>query len=371
LANPWRPTLRKRLILHALDFAAHVPGVLGKVRSEEPYEAVNDILVIELWNIGDLVLAMPFLAQLRAIFPKARITLLGRPYARDVLGGTGLVDEYLTAQLDWWKRPDSDSSPAYAWREMWRVMRQLRRRRFDVAFKSRMHVREHILLAATPARRKIAHRLGAGDSVLTDAIPGDLSKTHKVDDWMSLLGPLGGPVSVRVPALQTPDAESRWAEDLLTANGVSGETVLIGIHPGASMPEKRWPVERFVAVAKALVGKPTVRVVAFADPDGYGSEVAEVRGVIPATTLTLSQLTALIGRCRVLVCNDSGPMHLAAAMRVPAIAIFGTSVERWFSPLGENHILLGADSDGSPTTEPAVERIYVTTVLKAVERALE
>src|SRR5690242_12643799 len=117
MAQVWIPSIRKRLILGALDLYARVAQRRPSGQAT-PSRYVERILVIELWNIGDIVLAMPFLAQLRTIFPRARITLLARAHTRTVLAGTGLVDDFLETDLGW-----SDSSVrrnpfAYRWREL-------------------------------------------------------------------------------------------------------------------------------------------------------------------------------------------------------------------------------------------------------------
>ena len=370
MADPWRPTLRKRLILFALDLAGRITTRATKPAAEAPESnaAIRDILVIELWNIGDLVLTLPFLAQLQATFPQAKITLLGRPYAREVLGGAGLVDEFIVADLGWGHRNTRGGLLSYDFRELRRVIRELRRRSFDVAFKSRAHVREHALLSVVRAKRKIAYSLGAGDYVLTDPIARDISNTHKVDDWLGLLAPFGGSRDVVVSPLTSSRADSEWADSFLAANGISHSQLVIGIHPGASVLEKRWPLRNFAQVAEKLSSVAGRTIIAFTDESGYGGELGDIKGVVSAGGLSIPQLIALIGRCDVLVCNDSGPMHLAAAMNVPVVAIFGEGIARWFSPLGDGHQLLQGsnhcgDGDG-------ISRISVVDVLAAVEKTM-
>src|SRR4051794_32243935 len=97
------------------------------------------ILVVELWNIGDVILTLPFLAQLRAKFPGATVSFLGQPHARDLLQGTDLVDEFIETRLTWkreegkWFRVPLDAL------ELTRAVRAIRRERFDIAFQSRSH----------------------------------------------------------------------------------------------------------------------------------------------------------------------------------------------------------------------------------------
>ncbi|MEO6331374.1 MAG: glycosyltransferase family 9 protein [Gemmatimonadaceae bacterium] len=378
MAERWVATPRKRLILRVLDLLARIaPSAVGPDtgRPAADSERVRDILVVELWNIGDIVLTLPFLAQLRAKFPEARLTLLGRPYAREVLEGTGLIDDYIETDLAWSGHTTRLNPLGYRWGELRRVRNQLVRRRFDIAFKARMHVREHVLLALSRARRTVAYALGAGDSVLTDALTRPDSERHKTDDWLGLLAPLGGTTPVAAPQLRVSAIEREWAARYLGQRGIGVGDVVVGIHPGASFAEKRWPMTGFAEVARALAGQPGVRVLAFADPEGYGSELGEIPGVTLAR-VSLRQMMALIERCRLLICNDSGPMHLAGAMGVPVVALFGSGIAPWFSPLGEGHVLLTPDSDGDASehgdiqTSSGVSRIPVARVLDTVNRWL-
>jgi len=199
--------------------------------------------------------------------------------------------------------------------------------------------------------------------MLTDAVHVDNPHRHKVEDWLRLLSVVGGPVDDSSTTLRVAAEEWKAAEQFLAGHGVRDTDILIGLHPGASLPEKRWPLERFAAVARELVLRNDVRVIAFADPQGYGSSLGDVEGVVVAST-TLRQLIATIDRCALLVCNDSGPMHIAGGLGVRTVAIFGSGVDRWFAPLGEGHELISAES------ESGVENIPVDRVLDAVDRMI-
>jgi heptosyltransferase-2 len=223
----------------------------------------------------------------------------------------------------------------------------------------------------------VGFALGAQDAALTDAITTSESRRHKVDDWMRLLEPFGGAVTVQMPRLYVDESERHWASGHLTSRGVAKEDLLVGIHPGAGLLEKRWPLDRFREVAAATAGRPGVRVLVFAEPSGYGSELFEIPGVLQAQ-VGLRELMALIERCNLLVCNDSGPMHIAGALGVPTVAMFGPGIEQWFAPLGEGHEILRPEQDepqadvpvrGQRVREPRM--IKSSQVLEAVGRAVQ
>ncbi len=317
---------------------------------------------MELWNIGDVVLTIPFLAQLRAMFPKARITLLGQAHARVILDGTGLVDEFIQANLAWSSRGRLDPF-AYHWREFIRAVLELRRRKFDIAFQSRPHIRERILLALSGAKRRVTYTPG----------PAANSDRHKANEWLELLPEISTaserPANATPPRLNIAESERRWAEEYLLAHGVSSVDVLVGVHPGASVAGKRWPLERFRETTRFVIQKPGVRALIFVDPSGYGTALGETSGVISAK-VDLRQMMALLEQCDVLLCNDSGPMHLAGALGVPTVAVFGSGIPELFAPLGEGHELVTADHEAGSARPYDVSEVPTSRVLDALDRAL-
>jgi ADP-heptose:LPS heptosyltransferase len=370
-------TLRSKLSLAVLNLLARAayPNPRRGTPLSGQGDSVARILVLELWNIGDVILAMPFLTQLRGLFPRAKITFVSRPFAADLLAGTGLVDQFIPADLTWTGAdPFSIASKAG---EVWRLSREIRRQKFDLAFSSRLHIREHVLLAISGANRRIGFAIGKQNTSLTDAIAVGDPERHKVEDWLRLLEPFGGEAPVDVPRLFLKESERRWSTAYLTSRGVGDDDILVGIHPGASLAEKRWPLERFREVAAATAAQPGVRVLAFAEPSGYGSDLFTIPGVLGAQ-VGLREMMALIERCGVLVCNDSGPMHIAGALGVPTVAMFGPGIERWFAPLGEGHEILrpheetapfASSSRGQPIREP--RQIRSAEVLAAVGRTVQ
>lgn len=335
------------------------------------------ILVVELWNIGDVILTMPFLSQLRAMFPDAETSLLARPHAAEILEGTGLVDHVIEADLTWKTHNQRFNPLAYRWTEFGRVIGALRKQEFDLAFQCRPHVREYVLLGLSGARRRVGLRRPGWDRALNDQVSLGESDRQKKDAWLRLLEPFGGPGTIDMPRLHVSRDEQAWAEDFLArAGALSG--ILVASHPGASIAAKRWPLERFEEVARDLVRIPGIKVLTFVEPGGYGDSLSRIEGVIPVK-VGLRQMIALLERCALLVCNDSGPMHIAAALSVPTVAVFGSGIDRHFAPLGHQHESVIADSATSSVGEGAasrgpyedVSRVSSSQVLEATRRALE
>ena len=363
MAQTHQPGPLKQLALTLLNAVAGSSGKPTAVGNAD----VRRILVVELWNIGDVVLLLPFLTQLRLMFPRAAITLLARPHARLILEGTGLVDEFI-----------DDEDPAEnwlslnpllgGWKDLWRLRRRLRAKKFDIAFQCRLHVREHVILAMSGASRRIGYAFGEGDRMLTDALDIGDPHRHKADDWLRLLRVLGGPADDSVRSLVVSPDERSAAERWLAENGIGQDEILVGVHPGASLPEKRWPLEMFARVAGDLATRPDTRVLAFADPQGYGASLSSIPGVAVART-SLRELVALIARCDVLVCNDSGPMHIAGGVGTPTVAVFGSGVARWFAPVGAGHEQVTGDRPAE--TGEGIEYVSPDRVLDAVSRMID
>jgi len=375
MSSVWSPTLRQRSMHAALNLFARVAyGVAPPRVQEARNESVRSIVVLELWNIGDVILAMPFLAQLRGLFPRAKITLVSRPFASELLAGTGLVDEFVATDFAW--VPAAHLGLPGKAIDLWRLSRKLRRGNFDLAFSARVHVGEHFVLAVTGAKRRVGFALGKRDAALTDPVATGGGRQQRVDDWMRLLEPFGGAITVQAPRLYVNESERQWANGYLTSRGVAKEDLIVGIHPGAGLVEKRWPLDRFREVAEATAARPGVRVLVFAEPSGYGAELFTVPGIVKAQ-VGLRELIALIERCSLLICNDSGPMHIAGALGVPTVAMFGAEIEQWFAPLGEGHEMLRPDRDEPESDAPvqgqrvrAPRQIRSSQVLEATARAL-
>lgn len=374
----WLRTRRKRLMLAALNAAARVRSSffgLRRDRSTRVDDEIRSILVIEPWNIGDVILALPFLSQLRVRFPRAKVTMLAQPHAAQILEGTGLVDDFIPANITWSAERTPRSLNA-EWRELWRLRKELRAREFEIGFSCRLHVREHVLLGLSGATRRVGYAFGEGDALLTDPVPVDNPHRQKVDDWLRLFDPFGGMQAGPIPSLCVSEPERARARDMLADRGITASDVLIGIHPGASLPEKRWPLESFRRVASVLGARDDVRVLVFVEPSSYGDSLADVSGVSSAK-VGLRELIALIDRCDLLVCNDSGPMHIAGALDVPTVAVFGSGIDRWFSPLGKGHEVVTPEAYQSSTSKNEERSgirspvaVPVPAVLGAIETVL-
>lgn len=335
MARTWAVSARKLQRLRRLDAIGRVLAAPFGIRRPSGRANPIRILVVEIWHLGDVVLTTPFLQALRASYPDARISLLAKPHAEALLSQTGFVDEFIAFDFPWTAFRDKYRLSRYPLAGLLALFRQLRRQKFDVSFDARMDLRSNLLTFLIGARRRIGFDYGGGSYLLTDAVPVRPDDDHKVDDWMKLLAPLGVAVASSPTRLRVGEAERADAREFLAARGIDGSRPLVGIHPGANQPVRKWPLERFAHVADAAA-RLGADVIVFDQPDGYGSALRCESGATHVS-LSLRRFMAVLEQCGLLVCNDSGPMHIAAALEVPVIAIFGPQCPEWYGPAGTGH----------------------------------
>jgi lipopolysaccharide heptosyltransferase II len=332
--------------------------------------------VIEPWNVGDVVLATPVLAELRSKYPRARISLLAQSHANELLRESQLVDEIISFDLPWTAPRNKYRIGAITLRARMSLVKKLRAERFDTTIDSRMDIRSNLLAAMIRAPRRIGYDIGGGGWLLTDTLPSDRSRFHKIDDWLALLDLLPGKcprAGERLrPALTVTPGERDRARKTLQSLGVL-EAPVIAYHPGGSHPGKRWPrvqLEQLIADLKKSVGGSHV-VFLGPEEENFDSLSSDAIVVRPS----LRELMAMLTCCDVLVCNDSGPMHVADALGVPVVAIFEVGNPQWFGPSGERATvvagkLAGIGLSAAPLDTPPANPVPVTCVADVVRRTL-
>jgi len=306
-----------------------------------PPPAPRRILVIRLDRIGDVVLSTPVLQVLRQRFPHAFIAMMVRPACEDLVRGNPYLNDVLLY--------DKEGRHRRIWPTI-RFARSLRRYEFDTALVLHPTNRSHWIprLAGIPVR--IGYRRKSA-WLLTHRLPHrkQEGKRHEAEytlDMLSVLGISDGQALPFIPV--APAAAQRIHARLAEASIQPGDTV-VGVHPSASCISKRWMPQRFAEVADRLASERNVRIVLIAgDADrAYAQDVARMMrspALNMAGQLSLGELAALLARCRLLISNDSGPVHIAAAVGTPVVDIFGRnqaglSPQRW-GPLGEGHVVL-------------------------------
>lgn len=303
------------------------------------------LLIVQIADIGDLVLSTPALAALRERHPGAHITLLTTPHAAPVVTGIGLVDETLTLPRTIIRRRTMLADARRFLTLLW----SLRRTQFDAVvflhhLTTQAGVWKYALMGYAASRRRIGLENGRG-FFLTERIADEgFGAKHEVQHWLDLAALLGADPSPR-PSRVAVSAEDRaWAEAALPA---ARPRVIIHAGSGGYSAARRWDAASFAAVADALAERGAQIILVGGEGDDSPAVRAQMRQ--PALDLagktTLGQLAAVLEQVDLFIGADSGVMHIACAAGTPVIALYGPSnAAAWgpWTPRGKSIILRSA-----------------------------
>ncbi len=294
-------------------------------------EVYENILLIKPSSLGDIVMALPALSALRRSFPRARISWLIRPEFASLIEGHPHLDEIIpfdrkTLGKAWWH-------PA-ALRELIALISRLRRRRFDAVLDLQGLFRSASLAWLSGCRHRFGPiwRKELARYFYSTAIPPRLEWVHVVDYYLKLVEAMGGAdrrVEFVLP--EKPEAAAA-ARDLLSRHGVNLDRYVVVI-PGSAQVSKCWPAERFAALADRLVSDHGLAVAA----TGSRAESPMIERIQslakhPIANLagrtSLPELTEVLRMAKLVISNDTGPGHIAAALGKPLVMMFS-----WSNPL--------------------------------------
>ena len=322
--------LRSRgAVLTALPLSNGNAGVLP-VSGEWP----GKILFVRLDRVGDVVLSTPAIEALKRRFPRAELTVLLRPQTAALLENNPHVDRRVVF--------DPGASPS----ERARVLKGLRRSRFDLAVDPCIDwkLAPALFAWASGARARVGYPCGGREAFFTAIaeLPG--GKAHMTDVILGTLKPLGIDAPGPQPRVYLSPEEREMAAGWLAGQRLSGKP-LLGIHPGAYYETQRWPAEHYAALAGGLQTR--FDVILFGGPADEGL-VERIRSGIPGGALAsvtpdIRRFAALLSCCRLLVCNNSGPLHVASALGIPTVSFMGPTEKTLWLPLGERHVVLRID----------------------------
>jgi len=300
------------------------------------------ILIIKPSAIGDVVHALPVLHLLRKRFGAARISWMIAPACASLLQDHPLIDELVLFDREYlgttWKSP----AAALA---LWRFLRKLRAAKFDLVIDLQGLFRSGFCAWVTGAPRRVgfANAREAATLFYTDTVECSLEHDHAVERYLKLGAALGCDTSdVQFP-LYFDETDRRYVDTLLPPD--RHFAVLL---PGTNWPSKRWPVEYFAALVEPLQKDHGLTcVVAGAPADA--EMAAKIPGAINLVgKTTLRQTVALLSRAKLVIANDSGPMHIAAALGVPLVTVFGPTNPVRTGPFGRMDSVLRLAMECSP-----------------------
>jgi ADP-heptose:LPS heptosyltransferase len=335
------------------------------------------VLVVKLSSMGDIVHVTPSLRALRREFPTASIAMAVERRFAPLVRQSPHLDELIEV--------DPGQGRWAAWLEPWRHLAGRRRPRFDLAIDFQGTRRSAAWVYASGARVRAGRRRGAGREwrpgwrQVVSPTPG----RHAVRVCADVAASVGVPVVELDPELHAaPGADERLGARLAEAGVPPSGFVLV--NPFTRWPSKSWPIDRYRALLTGLPKDIPAPIVVHAGPGEESgleplADIAAPRGRAAAiiSALPLDEALALFRRARLMVTGDTGPMHCAAALGTPVVALFGPTWPECTGPWGAGHRVIQSSRPPTPDTYRTDDRglhiraIDVPTVRRAILDALQ
>lgn len=302
-----------------------------------PIASIRKILVLRYRSIGDILLANPSLHGLRSAFPNAKIDIIVDDLFEEILRANPNVDRVILNP----RKPDGPK-----WKADFEMVKKLRAEEYDIAVDLHSGPRSAALAFLSGAKWRAGHAFRLRNR-LSYNVPVTTATTdeHTWKVQFKVVAELG----VDWPAtpeyfLSVSDEMAKSVNERLKKAGFSSDHPLVLLHPGARVMVKRWPAERMGELARWLVDEKGAAVFLAGAP----ADEDEIRKIRKAsgyalpyfTDLNIGELVALIKRSAMIVCNDSGPMHIAGVLNIPTVALFGPSDPHVWAPVGEKKAVL-------------------------------
>ena len=342
------------------------------------------ILVLRYRFIGDTILTVPFLRNLRRAEPDAYIAWVVAPGSTEVVSGIPYVDEFIywdpaTMHADC-RGEHRNLSAKYAF------VKQLRSRKFDKVYVLKRSMSSALLAWFSGAAERVGFNTEGRGLLLTKTVSYRHDQ-HEVNNFLDVLRVDGVPVTDDYLEAWLNEEEKRFAADFFLQNGIGETETVIGLHPFAANQARAWHEDNFIEAANALQSRYGARIIIFggsrdAELGKYMQDNISPRPVLAVGTTTLRQTMAVLARCNLLLCNDSGIMHLGAALNIPLVALFGPQSPVKFAPWGKKcRVLYSAfpcspcrqkffqECNPSARSKPqCVEAISVREVLDTIDK---
>jgi ADP-heptose:LPS heptosyltransferase len=289
-------------------------------------KTVKNILIIRMDRIGDVILSTPAIRAVRETFPNAQIHLLVMPYTKDLVINNPNINKLLVYKKD---VLDKD---------------------YDLAFVLCPGILPNYMAFKSGAKVRIGYSVKGGSFFLTSKLNDDRAARvkHTVESALEVVGIIECKTSNKKLEISiTPQGEN-FANNFFKQNNLMHNDLVIVVHPGARQKHIRWKKERFAKIADILINEKTAKIILIGS-ENERSLIEEVTALmsgkaILALGLRLTELISLIKRVNLFIGNSTGPMHIAAALQIPTVAIFGNihpldSYQKW-GPWGNGHMIV-------------------------------
>jgi heptosyltransferase II len=340
----------------------------------------KNVLVVQTSFLGDTVLTLPLLAEIKRRYPSGKLSLLCAPVGRDLLESHPGIDEIIVDD----KRHEDAGIMG-----LWRKAKLLEQKRFTLAISPHKSLRSALLLFLARIPCRVGFRQSKG-AFLFHALANRNPLRHDVERNLSILEALGIRTeefrqSIDFPV--TPDSKEKKRQ-LLEAAGIDLNRNVIGVNAGSVWATKRWSPDLFAALIRRLKQDVNCGIVLFGSPEDVDT-VTTIQALCRVDVVNWCGKTALhdlpsaISACDLFITNDSGPMHIAVACKVPVVAIFcATTPSLGFYPYSSRAVVVEKELSCRPCsshggrrcplgTEDCIKLVRPEDVLKAVRQVLQ
>ncbi|MFH1784212.1 MAG: glycosyltransferase family 9 protein [bacterium] len=286
---------------------------------------------------------------LKGKFPDSSIVYLVKEYSKDVVLFHPFIDNVLIFNPSWLKDPLGKKSTL---KETLDLLKVLRQRRFDIALVANADWKKALLAYLSRIPVRIGRSQKKAGVFLSEDIARDVSEVrHMLEDDLDLLRALEIETKDALPEVHTDPKQDALVDEFIKSKNIKAEAGIVGIHPSSLHASRNWEIEKFIELTIKLS---SAGIGVFFFTPSYKKYLDNIVGTIKNRNIhvirdiTVGHMASYIKRCSVFVGNDSGPIHIAAAVGVRVAALFGPSDFRRFGPVGQGHLVLRHDMSCSP-----------------------
>ncbi len=334
------------------------------------------ILIVKPSSLGDIVHSLPVLWELRKLHPDAHIGWVVKEVWKDILFENPLIDEIIVLKK--------------GMKGFLSAVKEIRNSRFDTIIDLQGLFRSGALSWLSGGRERLGFENARELAWLfyNKKITIQNKQIHAVNRYLLSFNPSGN--SSGIPSATPPHFplyinmdDAAWAGEFLNKTDLSNITPLIAINPSARWIKKRWPANLYAGLINHLIQELKAGIIILGSKEDIPvaeeiSSLVNGRLAIAAGKTSLKTLTALLNKVDILITNDSGPMHLAAALERPVVALFGPTDPKLTGPYGNNHTVIRKDMECSPCFRKSckhgrplcMESITVEDVMNAVKKII-
>jgi ADP-heptose:LPS heptosyltransferase len=307
-----------------------------------------------------MVLSTAALKSLRRIYPQAKITVVASENNNQIIVNNPNVDTILIHR-------------GFLW-----FLKEMRKRAFDLAVDpfNTYELKPAFLAFISGARYRVGFEEAGREIFFNVKGPSLHPVKHLIEHLHELIGCLGVAVNGCEPELFVTDEEINWAIETLSGLRINRSKPTVAIHPGGYYESQRWPAEKYGLVARELLEEFGVNVLVFCGPreKHLARKILDISGdnAVAVSDVSVRQLMAIMSRCKLFLGNNSGPLHVSAALGIPTVSLIGPTIVPLWLPWGRGHIVLrkkelsNSGSGVIANQRGCLESITVDEVLEAV-----